>query len=418
MRWLVRLAIGCVIGLIAQPVPAAQTLKAAAIVNDEVITQLDLEARIRLVTVSSDLDGTPETMRRLAPQILRNLINERLQLQEARRLGIEVKESEIRKATARLAQRNNMSRQQFLRALENNGIMTSTLTARVRANIAWQKVIAREIRPRVNVGSAQVAEVVARRKAQAGQRLLRLREIYLPAEDGSTADVRETAERLLGELRNGARFGALARQFSQAATAATGGDLGWITAASLPEAVAEVAADMQTGRVAGPIQARNGFYILGLQDARRQTAGATTLTLKQVMIPLPEDADAGTEQALRDRLGRVRETVDGCESVSKVAEGVDKAQVIELGTMKLGDMPDRVRDKVGQLEVGGVSAPLKAGGGLGVVVVCDRETAGLDREKIRRNLVRSRMQMLAQRYLRDLRRQAHIERRMDVKTDG
>jgi len=418
MRWLARLALCCALIVVAHPAPAAQTLKAAAIVNDEVITQLDLKARIKLVTVSSDMRDTPENVRRLAPQILRNLINERLQLQEASRLGVEVKDSEITKATARIAKRNNMSREQFMRALERNGIMTSTLTSRVRANLAWQKVIAREVRPRVTIGSAEVEEVIQRRKARAGQRLLRLREIYLPAEDGSAADVRGTAERLLGELRNGAEFGALARQFSQAATAATGGDLGWITPASLPEPVAKAAGDMEAGTVAGPIEARNGFYILGLQDARRQTAGATKLTLKQLMIPLPDDADDAAARTVRDRLGDVRERVKGCDGVSKVAEGLEKAQVIDLGTMKLGDMPDRVRDKVGELDVGGVSVPFKAGGGLGVVVVCGRETIGLNREKIRRNLVRNRMQMLGQRYLRDLRRRAHIEMRMDVKPDG
>jgi peptidyl-prolyl cis-trans isomerase SurA len=170
--------------------------------------------------------------------------------------------------------------------------------------------------------------------------------------------------------------------------------------------------------VAGPIEARNGFYILGLQDARRQTAGATKLTLKQVMVPLGDDVDAATEQALRDRLEQVRQKVQGCDNVNAVANGLNKARVIDLGTMNLSDMPDRVRKTVGGVEVGGVSEPLKAGGGLGVVVVCDRETAGLDREKIRRNLVRNRMQMLAQRYLRDLRRRAHVEMRMDVKIDG
>ena len=418
MRWLARLAAVCILAATAHPAAAQQTLKAAAIVNDEVITQLDLKARIKLVTVSSGMEQSPENVRRLAPQILRNLINERLQLQEAERLGIEVKDKEIKKATARIAQRNNMSREQFLRALEQSGIMASTLTSRVRANLAWQKVISREIRPRVNIGSAQVDEAVERRKARSGERLLRLREIYLPAEDGGTAEVRDTAERLLGELRNGAQFSALARQFSQSATAATGGDLGWIAPASLPEPVANAATDMATGNVAGPIEARNGFYILGLQDARRQTAGATKVTLKQVMIPLPDDADDAMQANLRDRLGKLRENIAGCADVSAVADGQDKAQVLDLGTMKLGDMPDRVREKVGGLDVGGVSEPFKAGGGMGVVVVCNRETAGLDREKIRRNLVRNRMQMLAQRYRRDLRRRAHVEMRMDVKPDG
>ncbi len=397
---------------VALPASASDTLRAAAIVNDEVISELDVKARIRLVAVSSGMQANPERARQLAPQILRNLVNERLQLQEARRLGIEVSDKQIRKGTARIAERNNMSREGFLAALERNGILPGTLIDRVRANIAWQKVLARKVRPQVNIGPDDVNDVVERRKAQAGQRLLRLREIYLPAEDGNVAKVRGTAQRLMQELKKGANFDSMARQFSQAATAATGGDLGWVAPASLPDALAEVAKDMETGRVAGPVRTGNGFYILGLQDARRQSAGATTVALKQLRIPLPDDADDATRQDVRDRLAALRDKVNGCENAGAVADGLDKVQALDLGEMKLGDMPERIRDMVGGLDVGEVSAPIPAGGGLGVVVVCERTTAGLDREKIRRNLIRQRMERLAQRYLRDLRRQAHIEMRM------
>lgn len=416
MRWLVRLVVVVCLAVAAQPVPAQQTLEPAAVVNDEVITELDLRARLRLVAISSGLKGTPENMRRLAPRILRNLINERLQLQEAERLGISVEDEEMNEGVQRIAQRNNMTREQFLSALERNGIMTSTLTGRVRANLAWQKVIKRQIRPQVNVTQAEVQNVVERRKARSGQRLLRLREIYLTGEDGSD-NVRQTADRLIGELRNGAQFGALARQFSQAATAATGGDLGWITPASLPDAVAEAAKDMETGSIAGPIPARNGYYILALEDTRRQTAGETKLTLKQLMIPVPDGADDQAKADIRERVAGLRENISGCGNVEDVADGADKAQVIELGTMKLGDMPETVQQKVGELEADGVSDPFQAGGGIGVVVVCEREETGLDRQAIRRNLIRTRVKRRAQRYLRDLRQRAHIEIRMDLKQE-
>ncbi len=413
MRLPVRFAAALVVSLAAAlPATASDTLRAAAIVNDEVISELDVKARVRLVSVSSGMQANAERARQLAPQILRNLINERLQLQEARRLGVEVSDKQIHKATARIAERNNMSREGFLDALERNGILPGTLTDRVRANLAWQKVLARKVRPQVSIGPDDVNDVVERRKAQAGQRLLRLREIYLPAEDGNTAEVRRTAQRLMQELKNGAGFGSLARQFSQAATAATGGDLGWVTAASLADPLAEVVTQMDKGRIAGPVRAGNGFYILGLQDARRQTAGATTVALKQLRIPLPDDADDAARQDVRDRLAALRDKVNGCGDVGSVADGLDKVEQIDLGEMKLGDMPERIRETVGGLDVGEVSPPMAAGGGLGVVVVCERTTAGLDREKIRRNLIRQRMERLAQRYLQDLRRQAHIEMRM------
>jgi peptidyl-prolyl cis-trans isomerase SurA len=410
MRWLGRL-LACLIVAVPLQAQAQQSLRAAAVVNDEVISILDLRMRMKLVALTSGIANDPQQIRRLAPQVLRNLINERIQLQEARRLEIEVTESEIRDARRRIAQRNDISLDQFVQALERNGIMPETFNERVRATIAWQKVLAREVRPDVNISAAEVAEVVERRQAQAGQRLLRMREIFLPTEDDNTADVRDTAQRLMQELRNGANFDALARQFSQSATAAVGGDLGWMTPDALPDELAERAADMSTGSIAGPVETFGGIYILGLQDAREGGAGSTRVTLKQILLPTNGAADTGQ---LREEVNRLAARVNACGDVESVAEAHDSAQSVDLGTLELADMPDGIRRTVGSLEVGEVSEPIEAGGGIGVVVVCDRETPGLDREQIRENLVRQRLDMLARRYMRDLRRQAFVDIRVSV----
>jgi peptidyl-prolyl cis-trans isomerase SurA len=410
MRWLGRL-LACLIVAAPLHAQAQQSLRAAAVVNDEVVSILDLRMRMKLVALTSGLANEPEQIRRLAPQVLRNLINERLQLQEARRLEIEVTESEIRDASRRIAQRNDISLDQFVQALERNGIMPETFNERVRATIAWQKVLAREVRPDVNISAAEVGEVVERRQAQAGQRLLRMREIFLPTEDDNVTEVRQTAQRLMQELRNGANFDALARQFSQSATAAVGGDLGWITPDTMPDKLAEQAAGMSTGSLAGPIETFGGIYILGLQDAREGGAGSTRVTLKQVLLPTNGAADT---DALRGEVNRLAGRIDACGDVESVAEGHDNAQSVDLGTLELADMPDGIRQTVGGLEVGEVSEPIEAGGGIGVVVVCDRETPGLDRDQIRENLVRQRLDMLARRYMRDLRRQAFVDVRVSV----
>ena len=416
MRWLGRLLTSFIvltgaIQISAPPATAQNSLRAAAVVNDDVISELDLHMRVRMVALSSGMQGDRERIRRIVPQVLRTLVNERIQLQEAERLDLTVKDEEIRKATAQIASRNNMSRKDFLNAMQRNGIMPETLRSRVRANIAWQKVLAREIRPQVNIGPDNVDAVIERREARDGQRLFRLREIFLPAEEGNAGQVRETAGRLIQDLRNGANFSALARQFSQSATAAVGGDLGWIAASSLPGKLPEAVRNMAEGSLAGPIQTFGGFYILALQDVREQRASETRVTLKQLLLT---PAETGADKAaLRTQAARLAKNVEGCGNVEAVAETAEMAQAIDLGELKLADMPEAIRKSVGALEVGETSEPLEAGGGVGVVVVCDRVTPGLDREQIRRNLIRQRMNMLAQRHMRNLRQQAYIEIRQN-----
>lgn len=410
-RWISRLLLCLVIGLPALPAQGQQSLRAAAVVNDEVVSGLDLHMRLQLVSLSSGMRNNPDDIRRLAPQVLRNLINERLQLQEAERLGLKVEPAEIREATQRIASRNDIGREQFIATLEQQGVMRETLISRIRANLAWQKVIRRKIRPQVNVTSEEVDDVIERRKSRAGKQVMKTREIFLPAEDGETQQVRRTAERLMQELRNGASFGALARQFSQSATAAVGGDLGWITERALPEELTGKVDSMNAGQIAGPFQARGGFYILGLEDKKRQGVGATTVTLKQLLVS-GENGSAGTE-ALRQRVEGLAGRIEGCGEVASVAESADRAQAIDLGQLKLADMPENIRDTIGGLKVNEISEPIETGGGVGVVVVCDRTTPGLDREEIRNSLLSERMNMLSRRHLRDLRRAAHIDIRIE-----
>lgn len=397
----------------AAPAAAQQTLRAAALVNDEVISIMDLEMRVRLVMISSGIQESAEQRNRLAPQVLRTMVDERLQLQEAERLGLQATDSEVQDAVAQVARQNNMTRDQFFGILRRNGVLPQVFRNQIRASVAWQKIIANRIRPEIRVGAEEVDNVVDRLASQDGERRLRVREIFLPFDSPDEEDkVRRTAARLIQQLRNGASFASLARQFSQSATASVGGDLGWVTPGSLPEDVAKTLDDMQQGQIAGPIRSFGGYYIVKLEDSRRIATIEETVDLKQIYLPLPDDADSERVEEARARARELSANVESCEAMTEVAASAGGASSGDLGEVNLSSLPANIRRAVADLPADTPSEPIEVNAGIAVLMVCGRSTSGIDRERIRENLIRQQIDMRAQRYMRDLRRAAHVDIRL------
>lgn len=256
---------------VAQPV--AQRI--AAVVNDDVITSQDLIDRLDLALATSGLPGDAQTRQRLAPQVLRGFIDEKLQLQEARRLGLDVTENEVDQGLDTIAARNNTDRTTLLRYLESRNINPRTLRDQLRAQIAWLKVLGREVRPRIVVSQDQVEFALRRAAGNPSEGEVLLSEILLPVYDrAQEASVVAQAQELVATLRGGADFGALARQVSVAASAENGGDLGWVrTDALVPELRSRLAA-LQAGQVSDPVAGPNGVQIFHLRDRRAEAPGA------------------------------------------------------------------------------------------------------------------------------------------------
>ena len=398
--------------LIPSTSPAQQSLRAAAIVNDEVISMLDLEMRIRLAMLAVGLEDGPEARRRLAQQVLRSLIDERLQLQEAERLGIQVPSNDIDNAINTLAQQNKRSREEFLTLLTQRGIMLESLIEQLRATIAWQGVIARSLNPQVIISEEEVLAAVARDRADQGKTERLVAEIFLAVDDPAQDDeIRRSATRLVEQLRSGANFRDLARQFSQSATAPVGGDLGWVRDNQIPEELSDALSRMNPGQIGGPIRSLSGYHILFYRNQRQIKAGEQWLNLKQVFLPLPDGADEQAVTKVRGEANELRTSLSGCESMEGAIERFGGASG-DLGEVKVGDLPPELRNAVATLEVGTASEAIRRADGLVVLMVCSRRGNDVDRGRIESRLRRDRIDMLSRRHLRDLRRSANVEMRI------
>ena len=254
--------------------PAGAQQRIVAVVNDDVISAQDLDDRLQLVTLTSGIPDSEEARARLAPQVLRSLIEETLQLQEAERLDITVEDTEIQRTLANIAERNQMTVEAMQRFFAQKGINLATLLDQVRAQIAWVKVVNRQIVPRVTVTVDQLDMAVEEARRNEGEPEYLLSEIVLPVDNPAQAQVvAQDAARLVQTLREGASFDSLARQVSAAASAENAGDVGWIRGSAIPPELRDTLEGMRAGEISDPISSPVGYYIFLLRDRRLSSGG-------------------------------------------------------------------------------------------------------------------------------------------------
>jgi peptidyl-prolyl cis-trans isomerase SurA len=244
---------------------AQRIQRIAATVNEDIVSEYDLQARMQVVIISSGLRPTPQLQKRLSQQVLRSLIDERLQLQEAKKRNIKASQRDINRAVATIEKQNGIPQGSFDEFLKKQGVPREALLTQIRAQITWQKFVGRVIVPRVTVGEDEIDETLKRLKERKGQLEYRVSEILLAVDQPKReAEVRRTSQRLLEELQRGAKFASIARQFSQTASASVGGDLGWIQEATMNTELRQIVTRMKEGETAGPIRTLAGMQIFRL----------------------------------------------------------------------------------------------------------------------------------------------------------
>lgn len=256
------------------PCAQAQQIGIAAVVNDEAITTADVESRVRLALLGAGGETSPEAIKRLRDQIVQNMIDERIMLQEAKKLDLSVDETTIDSEAAALSQQNGIPVEHLPAFLASKGVPVSALRDQIRAKLAWGLVVQRSIRPRIAVADDEVDAEIARLQANAGEPEYLLGDIFLPVDSPADEDkVYQTGIRLIEQMARGARFSALARQFSQDFSAASGGDLGWVRLSDVDAALVPFVRKMNAGTVSPPLRTAQGFHIIMLRQMREGVGG-------------------------------------------------------------------------------------------------------------------------------------------------
>jgi peptidyl-prolyl cis-trans isomerase SurA len=391
-------------------------VKATAIVNGEVITQTDIDQRLALLVMANGGRNIPaEEIDRLRQQVLRNLIDEVLQIQAAKADKIEIKKSDIDRTVERLARQVNQPPEQLEAFLDGQGSSIKTLRKQIEGEIAWQRLQRAKIENTVSVGDDEVKAVLDRMTASKGSEEYRVGEIFLPAPAGTEPQVMADANRILEQLKNGASFVGYARQYSQSSSAAVGGDLGWMRPELLPQPIANVLRTMTPGSISAPIPNSGGISIIAVQDTRKiLTADPrdAVLSLKQVSISFPQGTARQLAEPVVARFAQAARSIGGCGGADRIAADF-RGEIVQSDQVKMRDLPPALQQLMLPMQVGQATQPFGSiEEGVRILVMCGRDETDPTEptfDQVYNQLNEERTNARARRYLRDLRRDAVIE---------
>jgi peptidyl-prolyl cis-trans isomerase SurA len=390
--------------------------KAAAIVNGAVVTDLDVDQRLALVSTASGSRIPREELLRLRAQILRNLIDEKLQIGEAKVHDVAVDEAQVLDAFNRVATNFKQTPEQFDVFLLKAGTSRQSLLDQIRAEFAWSRLLRRRVEPFINVGDNEVNSVMKNMEANKGQDEYRLGEIFLPTTSETEAEVVAQANNIASQIRAGASFIAYARQYSQSATAALGGDRGWVQASQLNQLLREAVSNATPGSLVGPVRAPGGVFIMVVSEKRKILAADpldATVTVRQIAIPLPKGKSRAEQEKVVQALATQSKILTGCGRAADLAASLG-GKSSDLPPQKIRNLPQGLHQVIANLQIGQSTPPFGTQEDARVIMLCGRDEAQDSLpsfDEIYAQINEERMSMMARRYMRDLRRDAIVDYR-------
>jgi peptidyl-prolyl cis-trans isomerase SurA len=390
-------------------------IKATAIVNGDVITGTDVDQRLALLAIANGNEIPADQVDALRQQVLRNLIDETLQIQAAKADKIDVRNSDIDKTVERVAAGVKQTPDQLASYLSTHGSSIESLRRQIAGEIAWSRLQHDKIESGVSVGDDEVKSVLDKLTASKGTEEYRVGEIFLAATPYTEQQTLQNANKILEQLKGGASFAGYARQYSEASTAAVGGDLGWVRPEKLPEPISAVLRQMTPGTISNPIEVPGGISIIAVQDTRKiltRDPRDAVLSLKQVSVTFPKGTTREQAEPILEHFANAAKNIGGCGGAEKLAADFH-GEVVQSDNVKMRDLPAALQQMMLPMQVGQATQPFGSlDQGVRTLVICGRDEVdptAPSYDDVYNQLNEERVNMRARRYLADLRRDAVIE---------
>lgn len=398
----------------------------AVIVNDEVITQRELNERVATIVARMQQQklALPDAAE-LRKQVLERMIVERAQLQLAKEMGVRVDDNMLDRAIARIAEQQKMTVQQLRNQMEKEGTTFASFREEIREEIIMQRLREYEVDNKITIGEAEVDSFIAAEKAAASEQFeLNISQIMVRIPENASPDViaqrQKRAEEVLRQLRTGADFAKMAATYSDASDALQGGAVGWRPGSALPPIFADALNKLKPGQNTPIIKSAAGFHILKLVDKRSMADAAAQETVQQTharhillkVTPTMSAADAKRKllelkERLDNKAAKFEELARLFSNDSSASKGGD------MGWLYPGDTVPEFEQAMNGLKVGQVSDPVETSFGYHLIEVLERKTDDVSKEKQRaaaRNALRERKLVEAvEDWQRQVRDRAYVE---------
>jgi peptidyl-prolyl cis-trans isomerase SurA len=413
--------------VLAQPVVADLVMldKIAAVVDDSVIMASELDARVKEIRLNISAEGRPAPPNDiLRTQVLERMVVERIQTDQASRLGIRIDDTSLNEALTGIARQNGFSLEEFAAHLTEEGYQWPAFREQLRSEMAINQLRQRRVSQRIRITEGELDRFIS---SEQGRQLFaaefRLGHIMVAIADGASEDQMRSAEQraneIVSRLQDGADFSVQAAEFSDGQSALEGGDLGWRPAAQWPAFFADAVINLQKGELVGPLRAGNGFHILKMIDRRGDEQQLVDQYLVRHILIRPTTLRSD-EEALRlagELHGRISQSEDMARLAREFSDDPGSARNGgSLEWVSPGEMVGEFDQLMQSIPVGQISDPFRTEYGWHILRVDEVRRADMSEEYRR---MRARQAMHQRRFaeelelwLMELRQEAYVDIRL------
>jgi len=399
--------------------------KIIAIVDDNIITQIELNERVYLISQQiQQQGGSLPPQDKLRKQVLERLIVEKLQLEMAKKTGIRINDEMVNNVVANIARQNNLTMDQFRTVLKKDGFEFAEFRENIRREVTISRLRKIRVENKVNISEQEIDNFLAQAsKGKSSGEEYHLSHILIATPEAATPQQIEKAKQIaqvvVTDLENGADFSQKAIAVSNDELALKGGDLGWRKTAQLPTLFTTVVGTMSKNEIKGPLRSASGFHIIKLLDKRNNSK---THIVNQTMARhiLIRPTQVLNREEARLRLSEILQRIKAGEDFANLARASsdDKAAAAEggsLGWVSPGTMVPAFEEEMNKLKPGEISEPFLTQFGWHIVQVMSRRkhdnTEQFERSQAIQLIRKRKTEEAIQDWLRRLRAEAYVDYR-------
>lgn len=415
---------------------AQSNMGIAAVVGDEAISYYDVESRVRFIIATARLSSTPDVLRVITPQVIRTLIDETVQMRAAQDMDIKISEEDIDQAVSAIEQQRGMPPGAIQEMLSFTGVPMGSFRRQIKAQLMWTQVLGRRVRPGVHVSEDEISIAARQFSIEPQQQQASVPQEYniavisLPVEKPEyEGRIKALAFKLVQQIRAGASFEEISRQFSSF-SANTGGKVEtfWVRPSQLDQAVAQSLAGATENTITNPVRSGAGYTIIKVYNTRdipgykpkkvktpkQQPVMDTEVIFKEIVLKLQSDANEEDTGAMVQIGGEVAKNPGSCtdNGLGDVAQPENVNIEVAFKTYMLSEMPPGLKEFADELKIGEISPPVVTYEGVRLFMLCKKQIAPdkvVNRDLVYNRLMQQKLDLAAQKYLRDLRRETFIE---------
>lgn len=399
--------------LVGATATQAQRIDIAAIVGDEVISTNDVAERRDLLMATNNLPPTIENQKRITPRVIESLIDENIEMQEAKRLSIQISDEEMNKAIAALEESRRLPPGTLLKTLQAQGLSTGTLKDQVRAQLAWTKVVQRKLRREVSISADEVARAQQAAAADPGVPQVKIAAIsVLVLKPGDEQAAGEFAQAIADKLKAGTPMNDMLMTLSGRPDVRISPP-GWVDEEKLQPAMQQALRTMQPGEVTPPLKSMNTYQMIQVLERRvaKKVPETTEMVVKEMVFPAPAKPDEKSMLALRDAVTAVAQNPGDC--LSETVGVPNSPAKVKFSRVLYGSLPADIKPIVAELGVTEVSQPIRSENAARLFMLCERIDPGMGNlppaDEVRRQLFNEKIELEAEKHLRNLKRDTFIE---------